>query len=464
MAVMTNGAFFLGTLIPSEQKFLKNLIKNAYEAGYNRFVEPCCGAFAMAHLAVQCGFKPNQIECSDVTLFSSLYGYAIMGKDLSDLEMKATGFTQEQLSNPATAMYAIMYLKTMVTAGSDYNYALLRDMELRRDDHEKKIQSYIDRAASLLRGINYRPMDMYDHLAEIMDDERAIVVINPPTYKAGFEKWYDTKGNIEWKEPHYSIFDPETGLKELMLERMANKKALVICYEENKPSMTAGTPIFARYGVRKGINTYLTTNHEELAERLSEGKSIARSDVKEVKPLKCDILPSDYVITKDSKVTFSKIEPTNAFYYRSLFTHNFVGQQAQINIGVFIDGLIFGVFGYQLGTMGKMFSEICLFYGVTIKHETLRLNRLVTLIAQNEETIRSFVSDHNFKNLTGIQTSQLTKYPESKEMRGIMKLRDKVQGKLGYKLTYRSDIQVRTINETLELFLKKEAEWRAKKQ
>ena len=40
------GAFFLGTLVAQEQKFLKPLIENARKQGYTRFVEPCAGAFA----------------------------------------------------------------------------------------------------------------------------------------------------------------------------------------------------------------------------------------------------------------------------------------------------------------------------------------------------------------------------------------------------------------------------------
>lgn len=70
------GAFFLGTLVAQEQKFLKPLIENARKQGYTRFVEPCAGAFAMSHIAAQCGYKPSEIEASDVSMFTSIMGYA----------------------------------------------------------------------------------------------------------------------------------------------------------------------------------------------------------------------------------------------------------------------------------------------------------------------------------------------------------------------------------------------------
>ena len=82
---MDPGAMFLGCLGPSEQKFLVTLIETAAKSGYTRFVEPCAGTFAMANLAVQNGFKPEQIETSDVNMMSTVLGYAITGQSLEPL-------------------------------------------------------------------------------------------------------------------------------------------------------------------------------------------------------------------------------------------------------------------------------------------------------------------------------------------------------------------------------------------
>ena len=71
---MDPGAMFLGCLGPSEQKFLVTLIETAAKSGYTKFVEPCAGTFAMANLAVQNGFKPEQIETSDVNMMSTVLG------------------------------------------------------------------------------------------------------------------------------------------------------------------------------------------------------------------------------------------------------------------------------------------------------------------------------------------------------------------------------------------------------
>lgn len=463
MAIQTPGAFFLGTLVPSEQKFIKIILENALKAGYNKVVEPCAGAFAMSHLAVQAGFKPEQIEASDVTMFSSIMGYAIMQKPLDDLEITAKGFTKEEMSDYSKALYALLYLKTMKTAGSDFFYAMLKDMEERKDIHIQKIKEQMDRASKLLKGFSYRPLDMFDHIDEVYNDPKAIIIANPPTYASGFEKWYDTGGNMNWKEPEYRIFDPNTGLKDLFAY-MDKSKALLICYEENKPRLAAGKPIFSRYGVRKGYNVYLTTNNEEEAVNLATGKIIVRGKESVLSPLNCSTLPTDYVITSDSKVHFQAIEPENSQYYRGIWTHNYVGSAAQINVGLFVDKYLAGVFGYQIAIGGKVMYDILIMYGVAIPHVEYRMNRLLTMIAQNKETLKTFLNDIQLDRLTGVMTTQMTKYPESKEMRGIMKLVSKDKGKLGYKLIYKSQIHERTKQETLAEWLKKETAWKTERE
>ena len=264
---------------------------------------------------------------------------------------------------------------------------------------------------------------------------------------------------MTWKEPEYRIFDPLTGRTDLF-ELMSRSKALIICYEENETKKMAGKAIFTRYGVRKGFNVYLTTNREEEAEALANGKMMVRPNESKMAPLDCSTLPTDYVITENSKIEFMQVEPQFAQYYRGIWTHNYVGGQAQVNVVLFIDRYVAGVFGYQLAIGAMVMKDLLIMFGVTVPHESYRLNRLLTMIACNRQTLRSMLTDYQVDRLNGIQTTQLTKYPESKEMRGIMKLDKKEKGKLGYKLIYKSSIQERTKEETLKEWLNKENIWK----
>ena len=98
------GTLFLGTLRPSTRAFLQQFFARARKRGYTRFVEPASGALAMSELAVKAGFDPHRIEASDVTLFSTLMGYGIMGQRVDDLEIHANGYGEYDLGDPAVAL------------------------------------------------------------------------------------------------------------------------------------------------------------------------------------------------------------------------------------------------------------------------------------------------------------------------------------------------------------------------
>lgn len=183
---MDPGAMFLGCQNGVEQKFLIELIKTARRSGYTRFVEPCAGTFAMANLAIQSGFKPEQIETSDVNMMTSVMGYAITGQSLEPLQIHAQGFSDEELLDPAVALYAQIYLRTSKSAGNEYFHNILRDLHDRREEHIESIRRQLEATKSLLGGMSYRPMDMWDHLREVKDDPHTIIVANPPTYFAGY--------------------------------------------------------------------------------------------------------------------------------------------------------------------------------------------------------------------------------------------------------------------------------------
>ena len=453
---MDPGAMFLGCLGPSEQKFLVTLIETAAKSGYTRFVEPCAGTFAMANLAVQNGFKPEQIETSDVNMMSTVLGYAITGQSLEPLEIHAQGFSDEELLDPATALYAQLYLRTSKNAGNDYFYQILTDLRLRREEHIESINRQIEVIKNLLGGMSYRPLDMWEHLKEVLDDPHALVIANPPTYFSGYEKFYDTQGKMTWKEPPYELFDPETGHQQFY-DLCMDAKALVICYQEKRVGEAVGYTIYARSGTRADLNAYITTNREEEATALANGKKIKRPAESKLQPLDCSMLPRDYVIQEDSKVQVIPIKSAEAQYYRELWTHNFVGSSATFNRALLIDGYVAGVFG-----ISKMAADsVFVWYVMKVPHKTYRLGRLCYMLAQNREFVDTLLDNIEQEKVTKMRTAMLTRYPENKEVRGIMKLVNRVEDKKnGYKLTYEAElVEGRTEQQTLQEWLRRENEW-----
>ena len=454
------GAMFLGCLNSVEQKFLIELFKTARQSGYTRLVEPCAGTFVMANLAVQADFKPEQIETSDVNMMTSVMGYAITGQSLEPLEIHAQGFDDEDLLDPAFALYAQMYLRTSKNAGNEYYHNILRDLKERREEHVQNIRRQLEVTKNVLNGMSYRPLDMWDHIQEVKDDPHTIIAANPPTYFGGYEKFYDTQGKMTWKEPPYSMFSPETGHKELY-DLLMDAPALLLCYQEKKPGEAVGHTIFARAGTRADLNSYITTNREEEATLLANGKKVKRPNESKLEPLKCSMLPRDYVITDQSDIKVIPVTGSTAQYYRMLWTHNFVGSQATYNRALLIDGYVAAVFG-----ISKMAADsVFVWYVMKVPHKSYRLGRLCYMLAQNRAFVDSLLDDVDKEKVTKMRTAMLTRYAENKEVRGIMKLVNRqTDAHNGYKLTYEAElVSGRTEKQTLAEWLGREQKWQEKR-
>ncbi len=467
MIFASPGSLFIGQVHSEQQKFIKNILINAKAQGFTRVVEPCAGSFAMSSLAVQAGFKPEQIEASDVTLYSSVLGYAIMDAPLDDLEIKIDGFPGAFNKDYAIVLYAILYHKLRKAAGNYYGYSFLRDLEVNKEFHLRRLQEGIDNARKMLKGINYRPLDLVDHINEVKNDQKTIIIAQLPTYKGGYEQQFNFMDMVQWKEPKYSIFDPVTGRHNLMVTIMGEAPALILAYEECGVGETEGYPIFCRHNSRGGFNVYQTTNHKDLALTLSHGTCISRANESKVQKLDCSIMPLDYEITEKTKIGIKRISPSVSQYYRNLWTHNFQGSSsmATLDFGLFADGLLWGVMGIALQRPGCVCEDqMMLIYGITPQHLHLRLHRLMVMLSLSKPFLSPYIAADKMQIYKNMQTSMITKYPESKEMRGIMKCYNKEKSSLGYKLQYRGKLTDKLPDQILDEFIKKEKQWKMNRQ
>ena len=176
-----------------------------------------------------------------------------------------------------------------------------------------------------------------------------------------------------------------------------------------------------------------------------------------LQPLDCSMLPRDYEIKEDSKVQVIPVKAAEAQYYRELWTHNFVGSSATFNRALLIDGYVAGVFG-----ISKMASDsVFVWYVMKVPHKIYRLGRLCYMLAQNREFVDTLLDNIEQEKVTKMRTAMLTRYPENKEVRGIMKLVNRVEDKKnGYKLTYEAElVEGRSEQQTLQEWLRRENEW-----
>lgn len=81
--------------------------------------------------------------------------------------------------------------------------------------------------------------------------------------------------------------------------------------------------------------------------------------------------------------------------------------------------------------------------------------------AKNRDFVDTLLDNIEQEKVTKMRTAMLTRYPENKEVRGIMKLVNRVEDKKnGYKLTYEAElVEGRTEQQTLQEWLRRENEW-----
>lgn len=456
------GALFIGTLSPDDKAFVASLLTKAKENGYTKFVEPCSGQLAMSCIAADVGF--TDIEASDITLFSGILGRYVEGRGIEDMGIVYRD-TGEMPDSAVDVMYEIKHRELLNGAGSVYGDAMLYDFESRESEIKESLAKSMDDLKARVPNLRYRDMDMMDHIREVRDTPGTVIVCNCPTYGGGYERFYRAISEAaQWNEPEYSTFMVPQGYHEL-LGLVEGREALLIIYEEVPAGEEVGTAVYGRAGGRVGINMYLVASDPEEVERFM-GTSCSRKKPQKLEPMKYPLMPEDYVITPKSRLEVVKAAPENIRYYRKLFTHNFTPSAASTGYAMIVDGYVAGVFGYMTmaNALGGNVDDAFIGFGMCTKTD-YRLNRLLYMVACQRRSISMEFDDVKMATLSNIKTAMITKYPESKEMRGLMKLMSKEKDKrMGWKLVYGCDIQDKTYRQVLGEFLQKEEQWKRKRQ
>jgi hypothetical protein len=309
-------------------------------------------------------------------------------------------------------------------------------------------------------------MDIFEHIEEYLENEKAIILLCPPTYKGGYEKFFYCGEALSWKEPAYRIFDPKTGVSKVMDDICRDAKCLVLCYAETKAGQCPGHTLFSRAESRSGVNSYLTINDPCRAAYILREKNATRRSELPMQPLKYPILSDEHEITPESIISLYEIENANALYYRRLWTHNFSGSVSAFpNFAVVVDGFLCGVFGFN-SMNASMFSSaadgkmgLWISYSIAAPVRSYRIIRLNTLVSLCRSVVETGQPALVNQRIEGIYTTMITPKPNSMIHRGIMKLiRREKMNQLNNKLVYYADILEKTPQEAFVDWLKKEQE------
>ncbi|MER6367396.1 hypothetical protein ABT255_03280 [Streptomyces mirabilis] len=469
------GVLFAGNSSAPDRAFYRLVFSKLRRAQYTRYVEVGVGSFAAALVAANAGIPPASMETSDVTLYTGIVGTYVSGGDLASLGMTLDGEPVEVPDAPpheqAAHLLFVHWLARMQAKPEvDYWTNLVTDMTEREGEHKRRLADSLRSIGERLPGAKFTPKCMWDHIAEAEDDPHAIIIAAPPTYKAGFEKFFDTGGRVDWSEPSYAVFDPEVDMQRLA-DHMRDKAALLMFLQEERSGIAAHeTPVFA-HPLGDVARAFVISNRPEEIFKLTGGPKVALGMSRSYSPTSLPIISPDYQVTAQSRIELIPVKGGECDYYRDLWMHRLAAAPGSYNMLVAVDGQAAGVIGYGAETMTRPYpgatkytSHLLMRFAFGAPHHELRLTRLATMLALRRDTAKlvfTGASEILLAASKGLVTVEYTRHPEAKGLRGLMSLESRAKHPDGWKLSYAAGWTADDLPTTLSTFLTKEKAWRA---
>lgn len=461
---------FLNSWDAPERAYAADLLRRLREQGYTRYVEPCVGAFALPVIARTVGWQAADMTTSDVSLYSAICGYLYAGRDLATLDARQDGeriaLPDDSLAAAARLLWTQLVLRFATRAQIAYWDELGADLAARQDEHEAAIRRALTEQRAVLGGLSYAAQGIWEQLDAAADDPHAVIVTNPPSYRAGYEKFFDTDGRLTWAQPEYEVWDPKTDFARLV-ERMDGAAALLLFQQQEAPRHAAHPePTYARH-LSAGQYVYWQTNRPAEVRALMGRQAVPRR-MEPMEPYDAPPWRLEDEVRADSTCAIVAVEPSVAAYYKHLWLHRIKAAQAGWNFLAIVDGKVAGVAGYDVTpafkTVGFASARALLIYAVGAPSTHYRLTRLATMLALQRPIFTTTVGWLWGAVAEYLSTTEWTPYPESKGLRGLMKLVDRQENpKAGYRLVYEAPFGMRTAPEVLREWLDRENRYRTTK-
>lgn len=443
------GALFLG-IIPKEfREYVTRVLKNE-RSGYSCLFDINAGAFTIASCAVQAGFDKSQIHCSDVSLYSSVIGYFLSGKNIEDLEVYISDGKHDGIVvDVAEILLCLKYYA--MKDNSFYAKQLKREILFNWEKYKEQINTQLKVLYEHLGGIQYECRDMMDVVDMCKNNPDVIICADPPGNKQGYFKMFDTGGIIDWKEPQFEVFDPKIGKQNLIQIASESEAGFLIRNYKDIPLQKINKVIALEAG--DSFDYYLYNR--------DFNKTIYRKKETAVQPKKVALFSDADRIRKDSKIWFEPITKEQALYYRDLFAHRLGVTRSELYVAMFIDGKMSSVCGIYLSDWCMKGADYVFeSFGFSV-HPKLypRINKLHMMCLTSHE-FRDFIKS-KYKSvqhdLTTFRTVCLARHHEQKGNRGVLKLESREQMKNGmFKLKYVTEFKPQTWQDMKAKFLEKE--------
>jgi len=220
---------------------------------------PCCGTMKLASVAIAAGYKPENIELSDISFFSKVLGYYYAGKPVPDYPGVPDGLPEEVKAGWIITLFKIAQLRDEVVYEAQYKHHYRENIA----QHAGAVGALLAKNKAALSGVTYVERDLRDIISTPAAD--SVVIIHAPAYSRGYEKMFKVEAGAEQSGVAQLDFKKEFG--DLFDESRRNPASFIWSYygKDLKP-FEKGEVFFAEEVGKDKYEYFLVTKPEELAE------------------------------------------------------------------------------------------------------------------------------------------------------------------------------------------------------
>lgn len=454
---------FFGNTPADQRKFLRSALEHLKSSGHKRVIVPCCGQFALVKAAIEAGFRPQDIEASEVSLFSNLLGFFYADLDVDTLGFKIVKKKDQneylklktQVEKVAFLLFRIKLAQLRTRVYYEMTYYI--EMQTNEMVYRKQIENKLAAHKEIYRGIQFSIEDLRTYF-ERNYSNTDILLVNPPAYAKGYTKMYQFGDYIEYEVP-FEEWDLKTEYDNSWNKAKKFKCPVFFYRYKEVNGFPPKEVVFAKEYTTERHDFWLCTK-PKLLNGLPVFKDVVKKKSHDKGVKNYEIFGLDDKITAESEVAFKQTDADVALYYRDLFAHKLGVTAAEFYYLILIDKKVVGVVGWHTSALrsmreNKIFEVFC-FNVPNSRYPTLNRLMMMYLTCREmyEVLMNSAFKTNRFFDLQGVKTTCLSRYRKVKLNNGLLTIvkREKMKNDL-YKMVYETEWHERGFQECNKAYL-----------
>lgn len=462
MAQMQLDKIFLGHTPAAQRKYIAAVFKYLIRT-HPKLIIPAAGQFTLAKCAIEAGYHRENIQTSDISLFSTVLGYLFSGKPVNSIKFEIAdeyrAAYEKITDDTGRVAYVLWLMKAAQMSKIHYRRMLSDDLLENREKHIAALKEQIIKLRDYFYGIGYEIKDLRDEFIEREQD--ALLVINPPVFPKGYKKMFSFDGFIEY-ESGVAEFDFKKEYRALYEKSKALPYPAIWYRFRDATGFDPKEIVFAKeYDVGKQ-DYWLITKPHALA-GFAHCAYIDRFATKNLQPYHSSTFSERDRIDENSAIRFVSVSEGVGLYYRDLFAHRLGNTRAEHYYLMLVDNKIFSTCGFTTSKLFRLQTDYVFEnfgFSVSLK-EYPQSNRLLMMMLTSREfgdVLRRTASNKNrIYNLTGMKTTCISKYRSIKTHQGILERINRETMPNGlYKIQAQTKWHDRDFKQTLGIWIEEQ--------